>query len=566
MRSPLLAILTLCLLAGCDDSDSKGRIAEAKKKYSVRDEDASKAATTSAASSGPKSNSAAAKSASTTPSTSTTSATSPSSTKTKSGVTSDKSSAAKTQKGNAESQKKQTARDDESKGSGADRSTSPEQIGRIKRAFELAGTEPSGSTRQEKRENFIRSQESAISELALAIDSDELSQEDRRRAIVTIIKLLGRLGELGVEGADVRIARFSESLLDDDDPQVRTIANVMRSEVIVAQSVSSDPPKTKPAVKSVLDTLELADADPALYERVLQWAKMVEGAGDYEGAVEILEALVAKYAETDVEEIAESNRKLTPQLKLLKIGFPEIRQRALAGDEKAIEQFIEISQKLVSEESPSPSTFDNLSSAAINFEYSGNFAAASQVFKILEASFDGLQDDRLQGVLRKTLEAHKKRASLIGKPFVVEGTRIDGVTLDWSEYKGKVVLVDFWATWCQPCVAELPNIRKVYRQFHDEGFEVIGISVDEELGDLEEFVKRSRFPWDILSGRKEDEMGFNHPMARKCGVLAIPFMVLVGRDGNVAALHTRGPALEKAVLAELAKGPAQGDGNSGKGG
>jgi len=64
---------------------------------------------------------------------------------------------------------------------------------------------------------------------------------------------------------------------------------------------------------------------------------------------------------------------------------------------------------------------------------------------------------------------------LTGEPVKVSGKTVDGKPFDISEYKGKVVIVDFWATWCGPCLAELPNLKKIYQKYHDRGLEIVGV-------------------------------------------------------------------------------------------
>ena len=129
-------------------------------------------------------------------------------------------------------------------------------------------------------------------------------------------------------------------------------------------------------------------------------------------------------------------------------------------------------------------------------------------------------------------------------------TSLQGEKVDLAEMKGKVVLIDFWATWCAPCIGELPNVRKAYEAYHEKGFEIIAISLDKE-GDkekLENFIKEKELPW----AQCFDGLGWETPLVRKYGVAGIPATFLVGKDGKIAATNLRGPALEAEVEKLLA--------------
>jgi len=159
-------------------------------------------------------------------------------------------------------------------------------------------------------------------------------------------------------------------------------------------------------------------------------------------------------------------------------------------------------------------------------------------------------DDKDVASFGETLEGVVRRLNLVGNDMKVEGTVLGGKALDWPQYRGKVVLVDFWATWCGPCIRELPNMMQTYEAYRDRGFEIVGISLDRDRQQLEKFVQDRKIPWTIVH-----DDGEPNPTAGYYGVMAIPTMILVGADGKVVSTKARGEQLR----AELEKllGPAE---------
>jgi peroxiredoxin/outer membrane lipoprotein-sorting protein len=135
-------------------------------------------------------------------------------------------------------------------------------------------------------------------------------------------------------------------------------------------------------------------------------------------------------------------------------------------------------------------------------------------------------------------------------PLPFSGKDMSGAPVSLAAYKGKVVLLDFWATWCGPCVAEIPNVVKVYNKYHSKGFDVIGVSLDkaDSKEKVASFTKANNMPWlQIYDGGY-----WQSALATAYSIKAIPFTLLIGKDGKIAAVAARGEELEPAVKKALA--------------
>ena len=139
-----------------------------------------------------------------------------------------------------------------------------------------------------------------------------------------------------------------------------------------------------------------------------------------------------------------------------------------------------------------------------------------------------------------------EQAYALGKPLDLRFTAVDGAKVDLSQMKGKVVLVDFWATWCGPCVAEVPSVKKVYEAYHAKGFETLGISLDEKKEALLEFIQKQKMPWPQYFDGKQ----WNNEISFRFGINGVPTMWLVDKKGVLRSTQARGN-LEESVKALL---------------
>ncbi len=156
--------------------------------------------------------------------------------------------------------------------------------------------------------------------------------------------------------------------------------------------------------------------------------------------------------------------------------------------------------------------------------------------KQIAAIVSGLTSPNAEQI-KQILEQNVRLAELEGKPIQVAGKTLDGKAFNLNSLQGKVVLVDFWATWCGPCVAEMPEVIETYKKYHDQGFEIVGVSNDNDANDLKMFLSQNPgMKWVQLF---EPGLTDFHPETKKFGIVGIPTMFLIDRKGNLRSAEAR---------------------------
>ncbi|MGN6546488.1 MAG: TlpA family protein disulfide reductase, partial [Aureliella sp.] len=187
---------------------------------------------------------------------------------------------------------------------------------------------------------------------------------------------------------------------------------------------------------------------------------------------------------------------------------------------------------------------------------------ARDAYAMLAKRLEGDSREEMQA-LRVTLQASVRRLEMLGKKLPLDATSTDGKAIKTDDFAGKFVIVDFFAVWCQPCVAELPQLQKYFEKYRDQGLEVITISIDADRKGLDAFLASHKLPWPVVS---DNAGSLDDSLQMKFGVLSLPTVWLLNKEGVVVSLEARGPELDRLMqrifdaptpAEEPAKQPAQ---------
>ena len=200
-----------------------------------------------------------------------------------------------------------------------------------------------------------------------------------------------------------------------------------------------------------------------------------------------------------------------------------------------LEQFVRVNPK-------DSNAADAMLQLALDDEAAGNINAARDWYK-------NITDDFPDSDLVTRAAGANLRLNSEGKTIPFHGPTLKGGNYDLADHKGKVVLIQYWATWCEPCKNDMRQIKEAYDEYHRRGFEVVSVSLDNELNDLKGYLQKNPLPWTHVF----TEGDLDSSMAEQLGIAMVPTMILVGADGKVINRSVLSQDLDKLLSRQFSR-------------
>lgn len=287
----------------------------------------------------------------------------------------------------------------------------------------------------------------------------------------------------------------------------------------------------------------LAEATPDVQLREQWYSQLADGlsaavqTAGYADGLKKLEDLQAELTK------AEASEDLIAHVELQRLWADyALRQQAPDADPaKVQEKWLADLEDFAGRYPKSPDSAEALLQLGMYQEYLGKGEDAIAWYQKLAASFpDCQQAKKAAGAVR--------RLGSVGKPIRIRGTDLQGGPVDLASERGKVVLIHYWATWCDVCKDDMAHIKDLYAKYGGRRFEVIGVALDDSPGPVRQFLRENHYPWKQI----QEPGGLDGRLANEMGVMTLPLMILVDQKGNVVSHNIHAGELD-AELQRLLK-------------
>ena len=298
------------------------------------------------------------------------------------------------------------------------------------------------------------------------------------------------------------LEEIDKDLASPQDPEALARLNAKRADLLV----------------KLADDAENAEETATWIRQLADTVGAAVQTGGYPDGIKRLEAL-----EADLKtKKADPNLIAYVKFRSLSAGYTQ-RLQAPDADFSAVQDKWNNDLELFVKDYPqSPDAAEAMLQLAIAREFSGKDDDAVEWYERIVKDFGSLP------IAKKAMGA-KRRIQCVGKTIELTGSDLDGKAVDLANYKGKVVIIHYWATWCEPCKQDLSVLKVMQAEYGKENVVLIGVNVDNQRSDADAYLAENPLPWSQL----HEPGGLDSRLSNELGVLTLPTMLLVDKEGKV---------------------------------
>lgn len=365
-----------------------------------------------------------------------------------------------------------------------------------------------------------------------------IDEQMRLQTLSQKLMTLQQMTQIKYEGAEAKYLDLLNSLAKDLNPMVVAGSRTRMIEYRAVKLFQESSPEAFEALReAALVPLQETDVAPQTVQMLQAVIQQMFVSGQREYARQLLNDCAPVLIDHPNEELHAVGNAFLDQLLLAQLDFDEARINVYSEEPGAVEILVERTEQLLTSRPLSMFTLESAIDSARTLEISRNFGPSLQVYERILQVAQAAGDPILETAASRSDRRAKLRLNMIGQPLELEGKIAGGADFDWSRYRGKVTLIVFWDSTAQPAIDEFDSIRELRTKYGEQGFDVVGINLDASPIEAEQFLASRPVPWVNIISNDPDRVGFEAPMANRCGVDVLPFHILVDREGKVIDLH-----------------------------
>ena len=365
--------------------------------------------------------------------------------------------------------------------------------------------------------------------------------EIRRKGIDFKAGVLSKLSQVAPEEPWTdKIREFSKELMADKDPSIAIDGKGIQLGILIGELSKGG----SRDVEGMVNQLKVVLADEARNDTVLsialQAVMALRSLGREDEAREVFAMITNAYLNHSDERLRGEAENMKEQMLVWELKIENKLNDLVLKRAGAEQAFVDAMTQLLQQPKPNVVALKSTIDMLPVLEQYGYYSAATTICALAQAAYQKHPVAEVQNYAKQRFEPIMRRLELVGKPLSISGKNPDGSPFDFTPYQGKVVLVAFWLTRSPQCPPELEKIRAAYEKYHAKGFEVIGVTLDQNPAAVSSFIDQLKLPWVNIT---------NMELVEQFGIEVVPYLLLTDAQGNVSRLFLRGDELESILAA-----------------